>query len=197
MAGSIIINPISGTVGTPISVSGTGFTGTDLITVKYDGVTQKTVAAVGGIFSTSFPAPASSSGSHTVSATDQHSITASAPFDMTSNRSLGLAFAFRTLALEAPLSIIAGSSFRLSSSMTDFDGVTPLDATSHQIVLIDSKLNIQLTNTTPMHDSTGNYHLDLQLETWAANGDWLIQWIATFPDGLVTINDLVLTVKPQ
>lgn len=116
------------------------------------------------------------------------------------NRTIFLTFSERFLDLAAPPAIIAGSSFRLSAAEVDFDGVTALDATTNEIILIDAKLNQQLDVITPAvgiaHDGTGLYHVDLQTELWAAEGDWLIRWIATFPDGKITINDLILTVIP-
>ena len=65
------INPTTGHVGTNITVSGTGFIPGGTATIKYDG-TQVTTATIGtdGAFSATFDAPASTSGSHTVTVSD-------------------------------------------------------------------------------------------------------------------------------
>ena len=68
---TITLNPTSGNVGTSILVSGTGFASSSTITITYDGAVQiyPTSNSVGS-FSASFVAPASSSGAHTIQATD-------------------------------------------------------------------------------------------------------------------------------
>ena len=66
IAASINITPTVGSVGTELSVTGTGFSGT--VTIKYDGVGITTIAAASGAFSATFSVPASTLGDHTVTA---------------------------------------------------------------------------------------------------------------------------------
>ncbi|MFC2034813.1 IPT/TIG domain-containing protein [Chloroflexota bacterium] len=65
------ISPITGHVGTEITTSGVGFIANGTVTITYDS-TQVATATVNtnGIFSTTFTAPASPSGNHTITATD-------------------------------------------------------------------------------------------------------------------------------
>jgi hypothetical protein len=89
----IVLNPVSGHVGTIVTVAGSGYAATSTITIKYDGVVQSTTPATVnssafGSFSATFTVPASTAGSHTVSATDASSNTASAFFTVTPSISL-------------------------------------------------------------------------------------------------------------
>ena len=81
---SITLNPTSGNVGATVTVAGTGYAGNSRMTIQYDTTTLTTspgtvTTSTSGTFSCTFIVP-SSSGSHTVSATDSSSNTASAPF---------------------------------------------------------------------------------------------------------------------
>ncbi|MHB8546427.1 MAG: hypothetical protein ACYDAJ_06640 [Nitrosotalea sp.] len=75
---TISISPTSGNVGETITVSGSGFVASHSVTIKYDGTTQTTTGtcttdASGNLPSANncaFTAPASTSGSHTVTTTD-------------------------------------------------------------------------------------------------------------------------------
>jgi len=64
-------SPTTGNVGTPLTVSGTGFVAGGTLTVKYDttGVATDTVET-DGTFSVTFNAPASPGGTYTITATD-------------------------------------------------------------------------------------------------------------------------------
>jgi hypothetical protein len=85
---SISFSPTSGVVGTSVSVSGTGFSQSTTITIKFDTTTvaQPTSGGPGpnaGKFSTTFNVPSTTVGSHTISASDgSHS--ASDTFQVTS-----------------------------------------------------------------------------------------------------------------
>ncbi len=66
---SMRLDPSTGNVGSPLTVTGTGFIGT--VTIKYDGTTVATAAAdVNGAFTAAFNAPVSLHGNHTIVATD-------------------------------------------------------------------------------------------------------------------------------
>jgi len=86
IAASINITPTVGSVGTELSVTGTGFSGT--VTIKYDGVGIATATAdVSRAFSATFSVPASTLGDHTVTASD---VTSEASATFTILTSVGL-----------------------------------------------------------------------------------------------------------
>lgn len=69
VAAGVTLTPTSSTVGTKLTVTGTGFSG--LVTVKYDDeIVATTLAESSGDFSASFDAPPSIPGAHTISASD-------------------------------------------------------------------------------------------------------------------------------
>ena len=73
IAVSFAVSPTTGNVGTVITVSGTGFGAGKTMTIAYDGtpVTEATATVnTDGTFSTTFNAPASIHGGHTITATD-------------------------------------------------------------------------------------------------------------------------------
>ena len=79
---SMQINPTSGSVGSTVSVSGTGFAGT--VAIKYDNAAVATTTAdVNGGFTATFAAPVSIHGNHVVSASDG-TLTLQRPFAMDS-----------------------------------------------------------------------------------------------------------------
>ncbi len=68
---SAALNPMTGNIGTDLTVSGTGFTAGGQVTVRYDDTQVATVTADSqGIFSSTFKAPDSKSGAHTVTVSD-------------------------------------------------------------------------------------------------------------------------------
>jgi hypothetical protein len=80
---SITLNPVADPVGTTVLVSGSGFVGNSLVTIKYDGtqVATTTTTGTGAIPSlVEFAVPASALGPNTVTATDAASNTASATY---------------------------------------------------------------------------------------------------------------------
>ncbi|MEA3442030.1 MAG: Ig-like domain-containing protein [Chloroflexota bacterium] len=82
----VTLTPTSGDVGTSLSGSGTGFAGSKSVTVKYDATQVATATSNSkGSFSTSFSAPKSKHGEHTVTVTDASGNTASMKFVMESN----------------------------------------------------------------------------------------------------------------
>jgi hypothetical protein len=84
---SISLNPDTGTPGTAVTVTGSGFAPSSVITIKYDGAIQTTTPPTitsdsNGAFSATFNAPAGSPGTHAVSATDASANSASATFTL-------------------------------------------------------------------------------------------------------------------
>lgn len=88
MTASIVLNPTNGHVGDTVTITGTGFTGSDVVTFTFGGAAistiPSTVTEVSGAFSCTFVVPAgqtfSVEGSHNVVATDTGSATATAAF---------------------------------------------------------------------------------------------------------------------
>lgn len=64
-------SPTTGNVGTPLTVTGTGFVAGRTLSIKYDTTEVATdIVGTDGAFSVTFDAPASPSGTHTITATD-------------------------------------------------------------------------------------------------------------------------------
>ncbi len=92
IAEKMAITPTSGTSGTTVTVSGTGFSASTLITIKYNAVPVTTSPAaiitnVNGSFTTSFDVPAGAAGTYTVVATDGI-YSASASFEATTDATI-------------------------------------------------------------------------------------------------------------
>ena len=82
---SISLVPASGPAGTPVTVSGKGFAASSTVKITFDGITQTTLPGTittntAGSFTATFTAPPSTTGSHTVKATDASSHSASTTF---------------------------------------------------------------------------------------------------------------------
>jgi hypothetical protein len=82
---SISLNPTSGFPGVSVTVTGSAFSANSAVTVRYDGTPRATTpssltTSSSGTFSASFTVPSTSSGSHTVQATDNTGKSASAIF---------------------------------------------------------------------------------------------------------------------
>lgn len=91
--------------------------------------------------------------------------------------------------------LLQGSSFRITTNILDFDGVTSVDPSSNVVTLIDAN-NLSVTiAASPVNDTVGHWHLDVQLPAMCAVGEWLILWAATFADGLTFIEDLAFNVS--
>src|SRR2546428_229828 len=87
---TISLDPTSGSVGTTVTVTGSLFFPSSDVTVSYDGTAVATnpstiTTDLTGGFSATFTVPASAAGSHTVSAKDTVSDSASAQFIVTSS----------------------------------------------------------------------------------------------------------------
>src|SRR5207245_8500352 len=85
---TISLNPTSGPAGTTVTVTGSLFLPDSVVTISYDGTTVTTtpgtiITDLTGSFSATFTVPASTAGSHTVSAKDAVSNSASAQFTVT------------------------------------------------------------------------------------------------------------------
>src|SRR3989475_3772114 len=85
---TISLTPTSGPVGTTVTVTGSLFLPGSVATISYDGITVTTTPGtittdLSGGFSATFTVPASTAGSHTVSAKDAASNSASAQFTVT------------------------------------------------------------------------------------------------------------------
>ncbi|TLY06247.1 MAG: hypothetical protein E6K83_08700 [Thaumarchaeota archaeon] len=84
---SISLLPASGPAGTPVTVSGKGFAASSTVKITFDGITQTTLPATittdpAGSFTATFTTPSSTTGSHTVKATDASLHSASATFNV-------------------------------------------------------------------------------------------------------------------
>src|SRR5439155_12638142 len=84
---SISLNPDTGTPGTAVTVTGTGFAPSSSMTIRYDGTIQSTTPPTvttdsNGAFSCMFNVPAGTPGTHTVLATDAGGNSASATFTL-------------------------------------------------------------------------------------------------------------------
>jgi hypothetical protein len=85
---SITLAPTSGSVGSSVTVTGSGFAGSKTVTIKFGSTTMTTVPSTVttdayGSFSASFTVPAATAGGKTVTATDAGSNSASATFTVT------------------------------------------------------------------------------------------------------------------
>jgi hypothetical protein len=122
----ILLNSTSGSTGTAVNATGTGFGPSKIITIKYDGTTQTTTPATVtttayGTFSCTFSIPASSNGGHSVSATDASANTASASFTVSPTINLT-----PTTSTFGSTVTVSGTGFGASKAITGtFDG-TPL-----------------------------------------------------------------------
>jgi len=135
LAANISVQPISGKVDTGITVTGTGFTGT--VTIKYDGVTKATATASAGAFSATFNAPASTSGAHTVAASDSVS-TANASFTIVTDASLS-----QTTGYGGDEVTVSGTGFRANQSLTiTFDGTDALTTTTGATGSVSDTFNV-------------------------------------------------------
>ena len=91
---SVSLGASSGNVGSTVTVSGSGFAASSMITIKFAGTAQSTspstvtTSSSGSFSGVAFTVPASVAGSQTVSATDASSNSASATFTVTSAISL-------------------------------------------------------------------------------------------------------------
>src|SRR2546425_5140016 len=85
---TISLNPTSGPAGTTVTITGSLFLPDSVVTISYDGTAVTTTPGtittdLSGGFSATFTVPASTVGSHTVSAKDAASNSASAQFIIT------------------------------------------------------------------------------------------------------------------
>jgi hypothetical protein len=106
---AIVLNPTSSTVGAAVTVSGTGYSASKTITIKYDGYNQTTAPSLVtttayGTFSCTFTVPSSTTGSHTVLAIDSSTNNASTTFAVTPSITLN------------PSSITPGSTLTISGN---------------------------------------------------------------------------------
>lgn len=87
-APSITITPVSGYVGSTVTISGNGFAPSSIVTVKFDSTSQATnpatlISSSSGSISCTLTVPTSLSGVHTVQFTDRFSNSALATFTVT------------------------------------------------------------------------------------------------------------------
>lgn len=137
---TITLTPTSGGVSTSVSISGSGFTASSSITVKFDANTIATTpssitASSSGAFSAAITIPSTAAvGSHTITATDSAAKTASASFSVIIPATLTLS---PSAGQPSATVTITGSSFNSNSAITvKFDSTTltttpsPLTATA-------------------------------------------------------------------
>ena len=122
---SILLNPMSGTDGSLVSISGTGFQNSHSVTITFGSSTVATTSTdSNGSFSTFFNVPSSSmdavGGAHIVTAAGGGSSSATATFTITPSITLS-----PTSGAAGSTVIVSGSGFAGGSSVTiTFDGVT-------------------------------------------------------------------------
>ena len=126
LVANISLNPPTGNVGTELTVTGTGFTGT--VTIKYDGVQAAITTAATGAFSAIFNVPASTVGAHTVTASGDVS-TANAGFTVITDVSLS-----QTAGYAGDEVTVSGTGFGANQSLT--------------ITFVDSQVKITTTDAT-------------------------------------------------
>jgi uncharacterized protein YfaS (alpha-2-macroglobulin family) len=78
---------------------------------------------------------------------------------------------------------LQGDTVHLKAMMTDTDLSTPIDVTSHDILIIDSEGNQVDEVTSVTHGVTGTYTLNWQIPLSANVGIWFVYWSALFVDG--------------
>jgi hypothetical protein len=118
---SISLSPNSGTPGTTVTVTGTGYGPSKTITIRFDGTLQTTTpvtinSGTTGSFTGSFSVPSSSLGGHTVNATDG---TYSSTAAFTVNAGTLAKFALNNVADQ-----IAGTAFQITITAQDTNGNT-------------------------------------------------------------------------
>ena len=117
------LSPTSGAVGSSVTVTGSGFAASSIITIQFDGVTQTTSPAtvttdtLGSFSGVTFTVPSSTVGSHTVSATDVSSNSASAAFVV----NVGSATNF---VVSSSTSQVAGTAFSVTVTAKDANNNT-------------------------------------------------------------------------
>lgn len=86
------VSPTEGTIGSQATASGTGFGGSESVTITFDGAQVTTVRADSdGSFITTFTVPQVEAGTYTVEAEDADDNSATADFTMSSSVTLGIA----------------------------------------------------------------------------------------------------------
>jgi len=91
-----------------------------------------------------------------------------------------------TVNMQQTTPLYAHSSFRVTTNMLNYDGVTNIDPASNVLTLVDANaLTVPIT-LTPVRDSTGIWHVDVQLPEYCNLGTWLFVWAATFADNATT-----------
>lgn len=129
-AASVAVIPNTGTVGSAITVNGTGFTATDPFTVVFGSTTVATgTVAAGGVVTSSFVVPPFARGTYTITVTDNHAISAATVFPFTITPKLTMINP--TLGAVGTPVTISGNGFTASSTVTIlFDGVAAGTATA-------------------------------------------------------------------
>lgn len=61
-----------------------------------------------------------------------------------------------------------------------------IDALSHEIKIFDPNGALKQTSTDPVHDGTGEYHLDYTIPNDAEDGTWKAVWKAQTVEGVKT-----------
>ncbi len=140
---SMTINPLSGSPGTTVQVSGTGFMGNrETVTISFDGKPVATSPPVvqtdmAGKFVASFTIPAGSGGAHSITVTDRANTT-TATFNILASASLSLATASPgTNVTISGNSFIAGSAIEVKYDNTTVIATANVDANGSFSVTFD------------------------------------------------------------
>jgi hypothetical protein len=157
----ISITPATGTVGTQIAVTGSGFTPSGPVSIYWDAGASpiaSTTASSTGTISISFTAPASAKGSHTVKAADTSGNTATAQFTTSSKIVLSPATGGYPDVIT-----ITFSGFTASSTVT-----------STQILSGSTTYNITTIPSTVQTDANGSATATFTVPG-VTNGNWTVQ----------------------
>ena len=163
MMTKITVTPTTGTVGTQITVTGSGFAPSTPVSIYWDAgaspVTNVTSSSTGTISGLTFNAPPSAKGVHTVKAQD------------TSNNSATVSFSTTPKIVLTPATGGYGDSITIS--YTGFTAGSTITTTS---LLISSTVGVPLgtTPTTVAIDANGNGSATFSVIN-IANGTWTIQ----------------------
>ncbi len=174
---SITLSAYTGTTGTTISIYGSGFTASDsAIEVTFDSISVKSgiQSNTNGYFSSSFIVPSTSSGSHTVTASDSAGVQSTHSFTSTSNAIITLNKTTGTV----------GSSLTVSGT-----GFAPSE--SNVVVTYDS--NLIGTSTTAT--STGSWSITFNIPASTGGSHTIDASGDSTPSSAVT--NKTITVTPN
>ncbi|MFC1916949.1 hypothetical protein ACFLX1_02330, partial [Chloroflexota bacterium] len=152
---SASLKPITGNVGTEITVSGSGFTAGRQVPITYDAAQiARATVNTGGTFSVTFPAPASIPGDHVVIATD-------------GTISTQLTFTMESLAPGTPVPLEPAMGIKVSSeAYFDWENVTDPSGVTYTLqIASDEDFNSLVREKTDLTDSEYTITKEERLES--------------------------------